>query len=351
MENHINRFERALRGLPVDRTPIWFMRQAGRYLPEYREVRKRLSFEQMLADADVATEITLQPVKRFDLDAAVIFADIMTILNGLDIPFSFASGAPALEFHIQDRADWAKLDARRLVDNLSRYEPFLQTIRQTRAALPPEKSVLGFAASPFTLLSYLLEGTTSKTHNAARAFMLGLAMEFHSLMEGIADCTIEYLRLQVAAGASAVQIFESWGDVLSPRTYEEYILPHVEKIVNAISPLAPVIIYDKGASLHMPVLRPFILRSGAILSVDWRISLAELGDLKIQGNLDPAALESEPAAVRRETARILDERGGRPGHVFNLGHGISPHAKLACVEAMVETVQTYRTSLLGYEIP
>ncbi len=339
MENHYNRFDRAVRGLPVDRTPIWFMRQAGRYLPEYREVRKRLSFDQMLADADVATEVTLQPIRRFDLDAAVIFADIMTILNGLDIPFNFASGGPALEFHIHDPIEREKLDASRLQENVARLEPFLRAIRQTRAALPAEKSVLGFAASPFTLLSYLIEGSTSKTHNTARAFMLGSAPEFHSLMEKLTDCTIEYLRLQIAAGASAVQLFESWGDVLSPLTYSEQILPHVEAIVSAISPLAPVIVYDKGASLHLPVLRHFLQRSGAVLSVDWRISLSGLGDLKIQGNLDPAALESEPDAVRRETARILAERAGKPGYIFNLGHGISPEAKLACVEAMVETVQ------------
>lgn len=339
MEKHINRFDRAVRGLPVDRTPIWFMRQAGRYLPEYREVRKRLSFDQMLADADVATEITLQPIRRFDLDAAVIFADIMTILNGLDIPFNFASGGPALDFHIQDPAERAKLDARRLQDNTGRLEPLLRAIHQTRTALPADKAVLGFAASPFTLLSYLIEGTTSKTHNAAKAFLLGSAMEFHSLMEKVADCTIEYLRLQIAAGASAVQLFESWGDLLAASTYGEQVLPHVEKIVTALTPLAPVLFYDKGASLHMPVLRPFAHRTGAVLSVDWRISLTELDDLKIQGNLDPASLESEPEAVRRETSRILTERAGAPGHVFNLGHGISPQAKLECVEAMVETVQ------------
>jgi uroporphyrinogen decarboxylase len=339
MENHNNRFDRAVRGLPVDRTPIWFMRQAGRYLPEYREVRKRLSFDQMLADADVATELTLQPIRRFDLDAAVIFADIMTILGGLDIPFNFASGGPALEFHIQDPAERAKLDSRRLQENSTRLEPFLRAIRQTRAALPAEKSVIGFAASPFTLLSYLIEGTTSKTHNIARAFMLSSAMEFHDLMDKVADCTIEYLRLQITAGASAVQLFESWGDVLSANAYGEQVLPHVEKIVGAISPIAPIIVYDKGASLHMPVLRPLAQRTGAVLSVDWRMSIAELGDLKVQGNLDPASLESEPEAVRRETARILAERAGKPGHVFNLGHGISPQAKLECVEAMVEKVQ------------
>jgi uroporphyrinogen decarboxylase len=339
MENHSSRFDRAVRGLPVDRTPIWFMRQAGRYLPEYREVRRRLSFEQMLHDADVATELTLQPIRRFDLDAAVIFADIMTILSGLDIPYHFASGGPALEFHIHDPADRRKLDSRRLLGNSTRLEPFLRAIRQTRAALPAEKSVIGFAAAPFTLLSYLIEGTTSKTHNIARAFLFSSAVEFHSLMDKVADCTIEYLRLQISAGVSAVQLFESWGDVLSANAYGEHILPHVEKIVHAIMPIAPVIVYDKGASLHMSVLRPLAERTGAVLSVDWRIPLSELYDLKVQGNLDPAVLESNPTAVRRETSRILTERAGKPGHIFNLGHGISPQAKLECVEAMVETVQ------------
>lgn len=342
MEKHNNRFDRAVRGLPVDRTPIWFMRQAGRYLPEYREVRRRLTFDQMLADADVATDITLQPIRRYDLDAAVVFADIMTILNGLEIPYNFAAGGPALEFHIQSPQERAKLDPGRLLANVSRLDPLLRTIRQTRAALPAEKAVVGFAASPFTLLSYLIEGTTSKTHNAVRAFMIDAALDFHSLMQHVTACTIEYLRLQVLAGASAVQIFESWGDVLSPDTYAEYVLPHVEKVVNAVSPLAPVIFYDKGASLHMPVLRPFALRSGAVLSVDWRIALLNLSDLKVQGNLDPAMLESSPSAVKKETTRILQERNGLPGHIFNLGHGISPLAKLDCVEAMVATVQAYR---------
>lgn len=341
MKEQLNRFEKALRGMPVDRTPIWFMRQAGRYLPEYRAIRSKLSFDAMLADADIATEITLQPVRRFDLDAAVIFADIMTILGGLDIPYNFASGGPELQFDISRSEERAKLDAERLKQNTGKLEPFLRAIAQTRASLPQEKSVIGFAASPFTLLSYLIEGTTSKTHNATRAFMLSSAMEFHSLMEKIADCTIEYLRLQVAAGASAVQIFESWGDVLSAEVYAEKILPHVEKIVSSITPAAPVIFYDKGASLHVPVLRPFAQRTGAILSVDWRIPLRELNDMKVQGNLDPACLESDAATVRRETRRILEERAKTPGHIFNLGHGIAPQAKLECVEAMVKTVQEY----------
>jgi uroporphyrinogen decarboxylase len=342
MEKHSNRFDAALRGEKTDRTPIWFMRQAGRYLPEYREVRKKLSFDEMLADADVATEITLQPIKRFDLDAAVIFADIMTILNGLDIPFNFASGGPALEFHSSDEHDRLKLDPKRLLTNQKKFEPFLRAIRQVRSALPMEKSVIGFAASPFTLLSYLLEGTTSKTHNKTRAYMLSHATEFHSMMNAVADCTIEYLKLQILAGASAVQLFESWGDVLSPETYETQILPHVEKIVNEVSPHAPVIHYDKGASLHIDVLRPFARRTNAILSVDWRIDIAKLSDLRVQGNLDPAVLEGLSESVRKETIRILRARAGVAGHVFNLGHGITPQANLDCVEVMVETVQNFR---------
>lgn len=341
MEKHSNRFDLAVRGQQTDRTPIWFMRQAGRYLPEYREVRKRLSFDEMLADAEVATEITLQPIRRFDLDAAVIFADIMTILNGLDIPFNFASGGPALEFHSYDPADVQKLDAQRLQANQAKYAPFLQAIRNVRAALPAGKSVIGFAASPFTLLSYLLEGTTSKTHNKTRAFMMSQAKEFHSMMGAVADCTIEYLKLQIAAGASAVQLFESWGDVLSPEIYQSHILPHVERIVTEVNPHAPVILYDKGASLHIDVLRPMAFKTGAILSVDWRIDISRLADLRIQGNLDPAALEGDAKSVREETAKILRARAGKPGHIFNLGHGITPQAKLECVEAMVQSVQNF----------
>ncbi len=341
MTQNLNRFDSAVRGLTTDRTPIWFMRQAGRYLPEYREVRKKLSFDAMLADADVATEITLQPIRRFNLDAAVIFADIMTILNGLDIPFNFDSGGPSLDFQIEDASQLQKLDAKRLEANQGKFAPFLQAIRNTRTALPAEKSVIGFAASPFTLLSYLIEGTTSKTHNKTRAFLFSHTERFHSLMGKIADCTIEYLKLQINAGASAVQLFESWGDVLSAETYQKHMLPHVEKIVTAVYPEAPVIIYDKGASLHIDVLRPLAQKTGAVLSVDWRIDLGSLADLRVQGNLDPAALESDATSVREETVRILRSRAGKPGHVFNLGHGITPQAKLECVEAMVETVQTF----------
>ena len=341
MTQTYNRFDSAVRGLATDRTPIWFMRQAGRYLPEYREVRKKLSFDAMLADADIATEITLQPIKRFNLDAAVIFADIMTILNGLDIPFNFDSGGPSLDFQISDADHLAKLDASRMAANQEKFAPFLQAIRNTRGSLPAEKSVVGFAASPFTLLSYLVEGTTSKTHNKTRAYMLSHPAEFSATMAKVADCTIEYLKLQIEAGASAVQLFESWGDVLSAKTYQNDILPHVERIVSAVMPLAPVIHYDKGASLHIAVLRPFAQRTGAVLSVDWRIGLDELADLRVQGNLDPAALESDAQSVREETSQILRARNGKPGHIFNLGHGITPQAKLECVEAMVETVQTF----------
>lgn len=342
MTNQFNRFDAAARGLKTDRTPVWFMRQAGRYLPEYREVRKGLTFDEMLADAAVATEITLQPIRRFDLDAAVIFADIMTILLGLDIPFSFASGGPELSFNIADINERKKLDPARLLDNEKKFTAFLNAIRQTRAALGADKSVIGFAASPFTLLSYLIEGKTSKTHNRTRAFMAAEPALFEALMSQMADCTAEYLKLQVAAGASAVQIFESWGDVLGGETYGTYILPHIRNIATKVLAVAPVIFYDKGASLHIAAVSDFIRRSGAVYSVDWRVDIASLSDLKVQGNLDPALLESTPEAVRAAVQKILAARRGIPGHIFNLGHGISPEAKLGCVEAMVETVQTYK---------
>lgn len=342
MTNQFNRFDSAARGLKTDRTPVWFMRQAGRYLPEYREVRKGLTFDEMLADATVATEITLQPIRRFDLDAAVIFADIMTILLGLDIPFSFASGGPELSFDIADENERKKLDPVRLLHNEKKFTAFLNAIRQTRGALGAGKSVIGFAASPFTLLSYLIEGKTSKTHNRTRAFMAAEPALFKTLMAQMAECTAEYLRLQIAAGASAVQIFESWGDVLGGDTYGAQILPHIQNIAAKVLPVAPVIFYDKGASLHIGAVRDFIRTSGAVYSVDWRLDIAALADIKVQGNLDPALLESTPEAVRTATQSILAARQGIPGHIFNLGHGITPEAKLGCVEAMVETVQAFR---------
>lgn len=339
MAENINRFDAAVRGTKTDRTPIWFMRQAGRYLPEYRDVRKKHSFDEMLANAEVATEITLQPIRRFNLDAAVIFADIMTILGGLDIPFNFSSGGPELEFDIRDEKERAKIEKNRLAANETKLSPFLNAIRNTRRELPPDKSVIGFAASPFTLLSYLIEGKTSKTHNRTRAFMASEPDLFKTLMTNLATCTAEYLKLQIKAGASAVQIFESWGDVLGGAEYARHILPHIRRITEDVQKEAPVVFYDKGASLHITEVRPFIAETGAVYSVDWRVDIGTLADLKVQGNLDPALLESDAASVRAAVQKILSARKGIPGHIFNLGHGISPDAKLECVEAMVESVQ------------
>lgn len=342
MQKELNRFDKAVRGMTTDRTPIWFMRQAGRYLPEYREVRKKLSFDEMLADAAVAAEITLQPIHRFDLDAAVIFADIMTILQGLDIPFDFASGGPRLDFNINEPSDLAKLNAGRVISNTGKYAPFLESIRSVRSALPESKAVIGFAASPFTLLSYLIEGETSKTHNKTRAFMASYPEKFRSLMHSVAACTAEYLKLQVTAGVSAVQIFESWGDILSEIVYAGSILPHIDTIVQELKGSVPVILYDKGAALHWRSVAPYVGKNGLVYSIDWRVGIEEFSGIRVQGNLDPALLEGESESVVTATREILGARAGKPGHVFNLGHGITPEARLACVEAMVETVKTFK---------
>jgi uroporphyrinogen decarboxylase len=341
---NINRFDCAVRGVATDRPPIWFMRQAGRYLPEYREVRKSHSFDAMLQNSEIATEITLQPIRRFDLDAAVIFADIMTILNGLDIPFNFDAGGPTLNFDLTQKAELEKLSDRRIQDNISKFKPFLTAIQNTRAALPADKSVIGFAASPFTLLSYLIEGTTSKTHNQTRAFMYSQPVLFEKMLTDVADCTIAYLQLQFAAGASAVQIFESWGDVLSGPEYAQRVWPAVKRIITALQASGPVIFYDKGASLHITSLRAELSALAVMASVDWRIDISTLSDLRVQGNLDPAVLESDAKTTAKLTRETIEKRQARPGYIFNLGHGITPQAHLACVEAMVSTVQTYKGS-------
>ncbi|MCX7632532.1 MAG: uroporphyrinogen decarboxylase [Turneriella sp.] len=337
---HENLVLRALKGQKTERTPIWFMRQAGRYLPEYRALRQKHSFDALLADPELATEITLQPVRRFGLDAAIVFADIMTILAGLGVPYHFRNGGPSLEFRANDKAFAEHFNTQRMQDHESCYLPLVETLRAVRAALSPQHAVIGFAAAPFTLLSYLVENTTAKSHNAVRALLYAEPEKFHSYMQKITDCTIFYLKLQCRAGADAVQLFESWGEIVPEKIYAEHVLPYVRQIAAAISPQVPFIFYDKGASLHLPVLEPFAQETGTVLSLDWRVSLSKL-PISVQGNLDPAYLESSPAAVRRECLRILNERNGF-AHVFNLGHGISPEAKLECVEAMVETVKSFR---------
>ncbi len=335
--------QQTLKAQNTERVPIWFMRQAGRYLPEYRKVRESWSFLQMTENPEIAAEITLQPVERFNLDAAIIFADIMTLLTGLGIQVSFEDGPPSLDFRYEGQRSIDSLRNRVSIEAIAEKLSFFRdSLSLARKNLSPDKSLLGFAAAPFTLASYLVEGTTSKTHNKTRAYMFSHPQEFASLLNAITDATAIYLEMQHAAGADVVQIFESWGDAMHPVAYSEHILPSLVKLVSKVSKTVPVIVFHRGSSILRETLLPLYEAGASAVSVDWRMDINFFGDLPVQGNLDPAFLEGSAEAVVKGVKDILSLRGHKPGLIFNLGHGISPQANLEAVSAMVETVQKHR---------
>lgn len=339
----MNRILTALENKSTDRVPIWFMRQAGRYLPEYRETRKKYGFKEMVMLPEVAAEITLQPIRRFDLDAAIIFADIMTILDGLQISVHFDNGGPEIDFDLANDVHMQKLFVKDYADTLqNNLQFFMQALKLVRNSLSPEKALLGFAAAPFTLVSYLVERTTSRTHNASRAFLYTNTVLMHKMLDAVSKATVAYLKLQFQAGANAVQLFESWGDVISPTEYQKEYFPYVKRIVKEVSEWGPVIFYNKGACVHKEYLAQAYEHDCAALSVDWRMPIQYFGERPVQGNLDPALLEASPVAVSQKVSEILEARGHKPGFIFNLGHGISPEAKLENVEAMVQTVRNFK---------
>lgn len=325
----MSRLLAALRRQSLDRPPIWFMRQAGRYLPEYRELRSRHSFDEAMRTPALAAEITLQPLLRFPLDAAIVFADIMTPLGAMGIPIEFTPGPRLSPLSLDDVADLGDLEPGE-VGFLS------ETIERVGGALPPDVPVIGFAGGPATLLAYLLEGGGSQHfprfrrafHTDDPTYALGV----------LALATRTYLQTQVDAGARVVQLFDTWAGLLSRQQFERWALPAARQ---ALAGLDVPTIYFAPAASHLLDLLPRIGATG--YGVDWRLPLGDywnrLGeDHVVQGNLDPALLLSDPDTVRAGTNRVLEEAAGRPGHVFNLGHGVLPDTPLENVQAMVETV-------------
>jgi len=323
------RILRALRGEPLDRPPVWFMRQAGRYLPEYRELRARYSFDEAMHTPRVAAEITLQPLRRFPLDAAIVFSDIMTPLAAMGVAIEFDPGPKLEPLTVDDvvRLPELEVDA---VDFVA------ETVATVRAALHPEVAVIGFAGAPITLLAYLLEGGGSRQFPS---FRRGLHdQEIEAAAHALGRATNRYLAAQVAAGADAIQLFDSWAGLLSRRQFEQLAVPAAR---TALAGLTVPTIYFAPASAHL--LEAFRAVEATGYGVDWRLPLDEAwrrlgGDPPIQGNLDPALLLCPPDAVRAGTRRVLEQAAGRPGHVFNLGHGIFPTTPVDSVTAMVDTV-------------
>lgn len=319
----------ALNREPLDRPPIWFMRQAGRYLPEYRELRSRHSFDVAMRTPALAAEITLQPLRRFPLDAAIVFADIMTPLSAMGVPIEFDPGPKLAQLTLGEVARLGELGR-------DRVGHVTETIELVRADLDPAVVVVGFAGGPVTLLAYLLEGGGSQHFPRFRqAFHAGDPTEALTVL---ARAMRDYLQTQIDAGAGVVQLFDTWAGLLSPDQYRRWAIPAAREALRDLG--APTIYFAPGAT-HLLEDVSGVGATG--YGVDWRLPLGEawlrLGeDRVIQGNLDPAVLLSEPGTVRNRTAAVLESAAGRPGHIFNLGHGVLPDTPVENVAAMVETV-------------
>jgi uroporphyrinogen decarboxylase len=327
----------AIRREPVPRRPLWIMRQAGRYLPEYREFRAKHSFKALAGDPALAAEVTLMPLKRYPLDAAIVFADIMSPLPALGIEFDFDPG-PIVAAPIRTAA---AIDGLRTAAAEEIAPEVIATLRLMRAALPAATALLGFCGAPWTLAAYLVEGKGAKDFPTLRAFAAAEPALLERLLERLTSLQIDYLRRQAAAGADAVQIFDSWAGLLSVKTWERLIRPHLQRLLAATADLGiPRILFLQNAPHLVP---SYASLPAEVLGVDWRVELGALQrshpERALQGNLEPAILTAGPDATRAAARELLADVAPR-GHIVNLGHGILPQTPLASVDALVEVVHS-----------
>ncbi len=336
------RFLDACRRRPVDVTPIWIMRQAGRYLPDYRAIRERVSFLELCNTPELAAEVTIQPVDQLGVDAAIIFSDIMVPAIAMGAEVSFDDGPPRLAAPVRDRSG---VDALTVPDPTKTCRPVLDAIRIARAELDGRVPLIGFAAAPWTLATYMVDGGPSKAFQFSKTMALGASEPWNRLVDKIVETTIAYLSAQVEAGAGAVQLFDTWAGVLSPADYESVALPGARRIIEGLGDLGvPILYFPRGAGQ----LLDQVATCGAdVIGLDWTIDIAQarraLGDrIAVQGNLDPAALFLEPSEIERRAERILRDAGAAPGHIFNLGHGILPQTPPEHARALVEAVHAFR---------
>jgi uroporphyrinogen decarboxylase len=339
-----DRLLRALRREPVDVTPVWLMRQAGRYLPEYRKLREQAgSFLDLCQNPELACEVTLQPLRRFELDGAILFSDILTIPEAMGLGLHFVPGeGPNFHHPVRTPDDIAKLTMPDMEDSLG-YVP--AAVRLIRRELDGKTPLIGFAGSPWTLATYMVEGGPSKTYQHIKALMYNAPESLHQLMDLLARSVAAYLNAQIAAGAQAVQIFDTWGGVLTPSAYREFSLTYMQRIVEQLEPApdgtdVPVILFTKGGG---PWLEAMAATGCHALGLDWTIDIDEarerVGDqVALQGNLDPAMLYARPEVIRRNVGDVLERFGDHPGHVFNLGHGVTPQVNPDHVGALVDAV-------------
>jgi uroporphyrinogen decarboxylase len=335
-----DRFLRACQRQPTDVTPVWFMRQAGRYMPEYREIRAKRSLLQICKTPELALAVTLQPLK-LGVDAAILFADILLPLEPMGAPFEFAQGeGPVIHEPVRDRAG---IDRLRLFDAEEGLGYVLDAVRLIRRELDGKTPLIGFAGAPFTIASYLVEGGKSSDYRRTKQLMWSDPSAWSALMGKIAEVVRRYLRAQVAAGAQAVQLFDSWVGALSPLDYRQHVAPHVRHILSDLETTGvPVIHFGTHTATLLEAQRD---AGGTVIGVDWRIPLDEafrrMGpDRAVQGNLDPLLLCAPREIAEQRTRAVLAEAAGRPGHIFNVGHGIVPETPVDHVKAVVDLVHS-----------
>jgi uroporphyrinogen decarboxylase len=332
---------RACRREPVPYTPIWLMRQAGRYMAEYRAVRAKTTFLELCKTPSLAAEVTVTAAERLGVDAAIIFADILLILEPMGADLEFAHGeGPVIHNPVREARD---VDRLRQLEDVSALDFVHEAIRQTRRALKPDIPLIGFSGAPFTLASYLTEGGGSKNYVHTKRLMYNDRGAWHAMMELIASGLVKYLNAQIDAGAQAVQLFDSWVGCLSPDDYREFVLPHTRAVIQNVKPGVPVLHFGTGTAALLELMRE---AGGDVIGLDWRVRLDEgwkrVGhDVAVMGNLDPVALFAEREVLLAQAKRVLDQAERRPGHIFNLGHGILPETPVENVIALVEMVHGY----------
>lgn len=339
-----DRFLKALAREPVDRTPIWMMRQAGRYLPEYRAARAKAgSFMDLCTNPELACEVTLQPLERYPLDAAILFSDILTIPDAMGLGLYFEAGeGPRFRKPVRTVAD---IDALEIPDVHSSLDYVMKAVSTIRSALNGRVPLIGFSGSPWTLATYMVEGGSSKDFRRLKTMIYDQPEAAHQLLDKLAQTVTAYLNAQIKSGAQAVQIFDTWGGALSADAYETFSLRYMRKIVDGLireheGRTVPVILFTKNGGLWLEKMAD----TGCdALGLDWTMNIGDarrrVGDkVALQGNMDPAVLYASPNAIRREVKKIIEDFGDHPGHIFNLGHGITPEVNPENAKVFIEAV-------------
>jgi len=331
---------RALRGETVQRPPVWMMRQAGRYLPEFQEIKEKYDFFTRCRTPELASEITVQPIRRYGMDAAILFSDILVIPQAMNIEVQMkADFGPYLPNPVRDQKG---VDNVIVPDVYIELDYVMQAIKATKELLNDEVPLIGFAGSPWTILCYCVQGQGSKTYDKAKAFCFTNPIAAHQLLQKITDTTIAYLKAKVEAGVDAVQIFDSWGGMLSPTDYQEFSWQYISQIIEALKDDAPVIAFGKGCWFALPEMAK---SNASALGVDWTITAKNAryltgGNKTLQGNLDPARLLSPPSEIRRMVHQMINEFG-KDKYIVNLGHGILPNIPLDHAKAFIDAVKDY----------